>query len=150
MPVRQLTDFLDENAIHYESVSHTAAYTAQEVAESAHVSGYQMAKTVIVKLDGKLAMCVIPATERVNFSKLQSVSQCHTAELATEADFTRSFPACETGFMPPFGNLYGLPVYVSPQLRGEHTIAFNAGLSTEVVKMAWDDFEQLVHPTVLI
>jgi Ala-tRNA(Pro) deacylase len=57
-------------------------------------------------------------------------------------------PGCETGAMPPFGNLYGLPVYVDQTLTRDEEIDFNAGSHTELLQLAYADFERLVKPQV--
>ena len=108
MPVQKVVEFLTAHHVPYRTQRHSPAFTAQEVAEKAHISGYHLAKTVVVKLDGKMAICVLPATERVNFSQLRHAAGSHTAELASEDEFAGCFPTCELGAVPPFGNLYGL------------------------------------------
>ena len=149
MPVQKVADFLAAHRVPYRTQQHTPAFTAQEVAEQAHISGHRVAKTVVVKLDGKMALCVLPATERVNFSMLRHVAGSHTAELATEEEFACYFPTCEPGAMPPFGNLYGLPVYAMETLKSAKTLAFNSGDASELLVIDWEDFDELVHPVVL-
>ena len=149
MPTKKLLSYLDDHQIKYEVIRHPRAYTAQEVAGSAHIPGQEMAKTVIVKLDGKMAMAVLPATAQVDFDLLQSGTGAKTVELATEADFREVFTGCDVGAMPPFGNLYGVPVYVAEALAEDEQIGFNACTHTDVVRMRYDDFERLVQPTVI-
>jgi Ala-tRNA(Pro) deacylase len=149
MVVRRLKTFLDENGARYLTVSHSSAYTAQEIAAAAHIPGQSMAKSVMAKLDGKMTMLVLPAAYRVDLDLLKKAVGASTVELATEREFGLLFPDCETGAMPPFGNLYGLPVFVAASLKDTKEIAFNAGTHTEVVKLDFADFERLVKPTVL-
>jgi Ala-tRNA(Pro) deacylase len=149
MPARKLKDFLDSHGIKYLSMTHSPAYTAQEVAASVHVPGREMAKTVMVKIDDQLAMAVLPANRKVVLQDLREITGADKVKLATEDDFKSVFPDCEIGAMPPFGNLYGLDVYVAPGLTGDEEIAFNAGTHTEVIKMSYRDFERLVRPRVL-
>jgi Ala-tRNA(Pro) deacylase len=149
MPVKKLKEFLDANKIKYVSISHSPAYTAQQIAASAHVPGKDLAKTVMVKLDGKLAMVVLPASHRVDFELLGRVSGAAKVELATEAEFRGMFPECEPGAMPPFGNLYGMDVYAGQTLAEDDEIAFNAGSHTELIKLSYKDFERLVKPKVV-
>jgi Ala-tRNA(Pro) deacylase len=146
MPVQRLKEFLDRENVKYVSISHSPAYTAQEIAASAHVPGKELAKTVMVKLDGRMAMAVLPASLKVDFAKLKRASEAGQVELASEREFRDMFPGCEVGGMPPFGNLYDMDVYVSPQLAEDEEIAFNAGSHTELVKLAYRDFERLVRP----
>ena len=149
MPARMLRDFLDLNRIEYVTITHSPAYTAQGIAASAHISGKELAKTVMVKLDGKMAMTVLPASRRVDLESLRAVAEAQRAELCEEAEFKDAFPGCEVGAMPPFGNLYGLDVYATESLAEDEEIAFNAGSHTELIRMAYADFERLVRPRVL-
>ncbi len=149
MPIKKLKDHLDGEQIKYVTISHSPAFTAMEVAESAHVPGRALAKTVMVKLDGRMAMAVLPSTRKVDLNLLRESAGAEEAKLATEAEFKSLFPDCETGAMPPFGNLYGMDVYVSPSLAEDDQIAFNAGSHTEVMKLAYKDFERLVKPRVV-
>lgn len=149
MPVTKLKAFLDNRGIRYVTINHSRAYTAAEVAESAHVKSRDFAKTVIVKIDGTLAMIVLPANRRLVLHDLREWLANDQVRLATEEEFRGAFPDCELGAMPPFGNLYGMPVYVAASLVDEPEIAFNAGTHSEVIKLAYEDFEQLVQPLVI-
>ena len=149
MPVEKLKEFLDQNRVKYVSLRHSTSYTAQEIAASAHVKGRNMAKTVVVKLGGKLALAVLPAKYHVSLEKLKAASGAGSAELATEEEFIKTFPGCETGAMPPFGNLYGLPVYVDETLSRDEEITFNAGSHTELIQMAYKDFARLAGPKLV-
>ncbi len=149
MPVKKLKEFLDSNAIRYLSITHSPVYTAQEIAASAHIPGKELAKTVIVKLDGRMAMAVLPAAYKVDFKLLKEVSGVGKAELASEEEFRDMFPECDVGAMPPFGNLYGMDVYVAETLAEYETITFNAGSHTEVIQLDYADFHRLVRPKVM-
>jgi Ala-tRNA(Pro) deacylase len=147
--VVKLKEFLDQNRVKYVSLRHSTAYTAQEIAASAHVKGRNMAKTVVVKLGGKLALAVLPAKYHINLEKLKAATGAGAVEIATEEEFTKAFPGCETGAMPPFGNLYGLPVYVDETLSRDEEIAFNAGSHTELIQMTYADFARLAGAKVV-
>ncbi len=148
MPVQQLREFLEENRIKFVTMSHSQAFTAQEIAAAAHIPGREIAKTVMVKLDGELAMVVLPATDQVSIPRLKQATGAGEVELASEDEFSDRFPNCETGAMPPFGNLWGLTVFVDEHLREDEQIAFNAGSHTELVKLSYADYERLVDPVV--
>lgn len=148
MPLSKLREFLDSHNIKYLVISHSLAYTAQGVAALAHVSGKKLAKTVIVKIDGILAMAVIPASMHVSLELLKSLTGATTVEIASEAEFKNAFPDCETGAMPPFGNLYDMAVYADAMLADNEEITFTAGTHRELVRMQWKDMERLVNPTV--
>ena len=149
MPVKKLKQFLDKEKIRYVSISHSPAYTAQEIAASAHIPGKDLAKTVMVKLDGQMAMVVLPATRQVDFEAVKKKAGAKKVELANEKEFKDLFPECEIGAMPPFGNLYGMKVFAADALTKDAEIAFNAGSHTELIRLAYKDFERLVKPTVI-
>ena len=148
MPVDRLRKYLEENHVKYVSVSHSPAFTAQEIAASAHVPGKELAKTVMVKLDGKMAMVVLPAPDKVSAHRLKEVTGAREVELASEKEFADLFPKCEVGAMPPFGNLWDMEVFADAHLREDENIVFNAGTHTELVKLSFTDYERLVHPKV--
>jgi Ala-tRNA(Pro) deacylase len=144
--VQQLKEFLDSRGVKYVSVRHSLAYTAQEVAASAHVSGKEMVKTLVVKLDGKQAIVALPANEKIDLDQVKSATGAKSAELATEQEFGSRFPGCDVGAMPPFGNLYGMDTWVTESLTRDREIAFNAGTHTEVIRLSYSDFERLANP----
>jgi Ala-tRNA(Pro) deacylase len=149
MAATKLKEFLDANGVKYVTIRHSVAYTAQEVAASAHVRGKEMAKTVVVRLDGQLAMAVVPAAQKVDVRRLKEAAGAAVAEIAAEQDFRTSFPECDLGAMPPFGNLYGVPVYADTRLAEDEEIAFNACSHTEVMRLAFKDFERLAQPKIV-
>ena len=148
MPLQKLREFLDSNHVKYMTISHSVAYTAQEVAASAHVKGKDLAKTVMVVADGDLAMVVLPASFHINLELLKEATGSKQVRLASEGEFRDRFPGCETAAMPPFGNLYGMKVYVSQSLTHDKEIAFNAGTHSELIRLSYEDFERLVEPKI--
>ena len=149
MPTTKLRDFLKENRVPHEVIRHPVAFTATSVAGAAHIPGREMAKTVVVELDGQHVLAVLPATRKVNLERLRDATGALTVALPDERAFAAEFPECEPGAMPPFGNLYGLRTFVEPHLAADEQIAFNAGTHTEVVRMAYEDFERLAHPRLV-
>ncbi len=149
MPVLKLRNYLDDNNVEYITISHSPAYTAQRIAELTNTPGKELAKTVIVKMDDKFAMAVLPASHRVDLDHLKSAVGASEVVLASESEFKSLFPDCELGAMPPFGNLYNMGVFVSEQLTDDEDIAFNAGSHTELVRMSYQDFANLVTPQVV-
>lgn len=149
MPVKKLKAFLDENNIRYVTIKHSSAYTSQEIASSAHVSGKELAKTVMIKIDDEMAMAVLPASYQVDFKLLNEVFKNQKVSLATESEFKNLFPDCEVGAMPPFGNLYDMDVFVAEILRKNKEIVFNAGSHKELIRMNYKDFERLEQPAIL-
>ncbi|MHC4179706.1 MAG: aminoacyl-tRNA deacylase [Planctomycetota bacterium] len=146
MPGTKLKQFLDENQVRYVSIRHSPAFTAQETAASAHIPGRELAKTVMVKIDGKMAMAVLAAPKRLDLELLRRAAGGKKVSLADEKEFSSVFPDCEPGAMPPLGNLYGLKVYVDESLTEDRQIAFNAGSHAELIQMDYQDFQRLVQP----
>lgn len=148
MLAKSLKNYLDNRRIKYVTITHSKAYTAHEVAESAHIPEQMLAKTVMVVLDGVMAMAVVPSDHQVQLDEIRDLTHSNRVRLAKETEFRRFFPDCASGAMPPFGNLYDMSTYVSPELSVEGEIAFNAGSHTEVIRMSWADYESLVKPQV--
>ena len=149
MSFTRLKEFLDSQGIKYVAISHSLAYTAQGIAALTHIPGKELAKTVVVKTNGTLAMAVVPASRRVDLALLKAAAGAKTVELASEEEFKERFPDCETGAMPPFGNLYGMAVFADESLTHDKEIAFNSGSHWELIRMGWDDFERLVEPRIV-
>ncbi len=149
MPAEKLRKYLDENEVEYVTINHSPAITAQRIAELTHTPGKELAKTVIVKMDGKFAMAVVPASSRVDLDYLKRGVAAKEVEIASESEFKSLFPDCEVGAMPPFGNLYDMDVYVAEPLTDDEEIAFNAGTHSELVRMSYRDYDKLVAPKVI-
>ena len=146
MPSKKLKLYLDDNNVKYVTIKHSSAYTSQEIAAIVHIPGKDLAKTVIIKINGKMAMAVLPASYKVSFDDLKDTLGVKEARLAYEQEFIDKFPDCEVGAMPPFGNIYGMDVYVAESLAEKEEIAFNACSHIELIKMNFSDFERLVKP----
>lgn len=146
---KRLREYLEKNNIQYNTFKHRTAYTAQKIAASAHISGDLIAKSVMIKADGLIIMCVCPASYKINLDNLKKELKVKKVSLVSEKEFSRLFPDCEPGAMPPFGNLYNIPVYVAESLTADDDIVFNAGSHSELVQMSYNDFEKFVNPKIL-
>jgi Ala-tRNA(Pro) deacylase len=142
----RLQRLLHAQRIGFETIHHVRTATAEETVRRVPDAEADLAKTVMVKLDGRMAMVVLGARQHLDLAALAQAVGARQAELASEAEFAPLFPDCETGAMPPFGNLYGLDVYVDEGLSDDAEIAFNAGSHTELIRLPFALFEQLVHP----
>ena len=150
MPIlSKLRESLDQNQVEYTHTVHPLAYTAREVASAEHVPAHGVAKTVVFLSEQGYGMAVLPADCVVDLDQLRLDLGLSRLRLATEAELSELFPGCELGAMPPFGNLWGLPVYVDSAMSGEETIAFNAGTHRDVIHMRYRDFERLVNPAAI-
>jgi len=144
-----MKEFLDSHGVKYVKIDHSPAYTAREIAQSTHIKGKEVAKTIIVFIDNKMAMAVLSANYSIDFDYFRKEIGAKKIELATEEQFKDIFPDCEVGAMPPFGNLYGMNVYVDQHLTADKEIVFNAGSHSELVRMSYEDFARLVKPRVI-
>ncbi|HYE26236.1 MAG TPA: YbaK/EbsC family protein [Clostridia bacterium] len=149
MPTSRLKEYLDTNHIRYVTITHSLAYTAGGIAQITHIPGKLIAKTVMVIVDGLLAMAVVPGPMHVDLRAMKAALGAEEIEIASERQFAHVFPDCELGAMPPFGNLYNLPVYVDEELTKDKEIAFNAGTHRELIRLEYEDFGRLVAPQVL-
>lgn len=142
----RLEQYLREQGVAYELQPHPLAYTARGVAASEHVPAKEVAKAVIVMTDDRLAMVVVPASHDLQISELARGLGVRKARIAEEREFGPTFPDCEVGAMPPFGNLYGLRVYVDTSLSEDESIVFQAGTHTDTMRVKYSDFARLVNP----
>lgn len=149
MPISRLKEFLDKNNIRYVTVTHSTAYTAAALAQMTHTPGKEIAKAVMAVVDGALAMIIVPGSKHVDLRSLKAALGAKEVALAHEHEFAHVFPDCEVGAMPPFGNLYNVPVYVDEALTRDAEISFNGGSHRELVRLAYADFERLVKPEIV-
>lgn len=149
MSARRVQDLLASNNVSYRAIKHNPVFTAQEVAQSTHVPGKYMAKTLVVCIDGHLALAVVPATKRLDLTLLRSQAAAKEVRLADESEFEECFGECEVGTAPPFGNLFGIRTFVDLGMAMQEEIAFNAGTHTDVIIMRFCDFSELVKPLMV-
>lgn len=144
-----LEAYLREQQVPFAVQQHQVAYTAQDVAAAEHIPSQIMAKVVMVSADGELVMLVLPTNHRVDLAHVRTALGARELYLVGEREFATAFPDCEIGAMPPFGNLYHIPVYVDQRLADDETIVFQAGTHTETIRMRYADYARLVQPTVI-
>lgn len=149
MPLSKLETYLRNQDVSFNKIVHHKTYTAQRTAADAHISGKEIAKTVIMKIDGEMCMVILPADMQIDINLLKESTGAKNIRLATEIEFKDMFDNCEVGAMPPFGNLYDMPVYVAEVLKEDVFIAFNAGTHSLLIQMKYADFERLVQPIIL-
>ena len=148
MATENIQSVLERNHIHYGTIDHPTAYTAQETAAAAHIPGKEVLKPVMIKLDGRLTMAVVPAMAHVNLRRLAEIVGARSAEIAHESDFANLFIESERGAMPPMGNLYGIPVYMDSSLEGNDVVAFNAGSHNRLIEISFRDYKNFVQPHI--
>ncbi len=147
-PITKLRDFLDSNHVHYELLSHPVTFTSQELAAVEHVRGRELAKVVVLRCSSGFMMAVLPAPYHVDLQRARTTTGEQDLRLASEQEFVSLFPNCEPGAMPPFGNLYNLPVWVDESLTRDEDIVFNAGTHSQAIRMKYSDFARLAQPKV--
>ena len=141
-------EYLKEHGVPFKTLQHPPAYTAQEMAAEEHVSGNLVAKAVVVKGDGKYALCALPASYKLDMGKVARALEAKSAKLVDERDMAKLFPDVEVGAEPPFGNLWNLPTLVDEHLAADEEIVFQAGTHREAIRMRYADYESLVQPIV--
>jgi Ala-tRNA(Pro) deacylase len=146
---KRITEFLDKSRVDYEVIEHPLDFTAQETAAHTHTPGKEFAKTVFLRVDGKPAMAVLPAPQMVDLEEARTSIGADEVVLAHEDEIAKLCPDCDTGAAPPFGNLYEVPVYVSPVIAKDERVTFNAGSHRDAIRMDYSDFERLVKPRVV-
>jgi Ala-tRNA(Pro) deacylase len=148
MATQRIKEFLDGNHAKYVFVSHSPAYTAQEVAASMHIPGKLIAKTLVVRVNGDLALAVVPAPKDLDTALLARAAGGVETDIAEENDFVDRFTGCQLGTAPPFGNLFGMETYLDSELARQQDIVFNAGTHTDAVWMRIGDYVRLARPVV--
>jgi len=144
-----IMNFLDSQNVTYRHFIHPQAFTASETAEAQHVSGRELAKSVVVKADDRLMLAVIPASDRLDFEKLSHLVGASSIRLAREEEFEKVFEGCEVGAEPPLGKLYDVPIWLDASFEDHSTMIFNAGTHTDTIQMSVGDFEKVEEPKVV-
>lgn len=140
--------FLSEHGAAYEVLSHRATYSAQEMADAVHISGDEVAKTVLLKADGRYVLAVLPAIHRIEFDRLRELLKTEQVFLANEREIEQQFPDCELGAIPPFGSQYGMMTIVDESLSKDESIVFEGNTHFEAIRMSYADFARLENPKV--
>lgn len=145
----RLRSFLDRERIPYQTLRHPPDFTAQETAAHTRTPGREFAKVVVVHVDGLPAMAVLPAHHRLDLAKLASELGAKDVELCREDELRKLFEDCEVGAEPPFGNLYGMPVFLSRAMADDLHVTFNAGSHEDVVRMPFVEYVKAVRPRIM-
>lgn len=148
MVTEKLHALLDQHAVAYETHTHPRVVTAQRLAAEEHVSGWQVAKPVLLWISGQLAMAVVPAAADVDLDKCSELLGHNQVRLATEDEFAATFADSELGAEPPFGTLYGIPVFFDQRLRSQERIVCRNGTHTSSISMAVADYVRVVDPEI--
>ena len=141
-------NYLDLKRVPYEHHVHATAFTAQQLAAAERIPSAMVVKTVVVKADDQFVLAVLPASQRIDLPTLGQALGAREVELATEFEFQELFPDADLGAMPPFGNLYELPVFAEESLGRDEEIVFNAGTHEDAIRMKYADYSRLVEPKV--
>jgi len=143
---QRILDYLDSQNVPFEMLHHSQAFTAQEVAHSLHVSGKKCVKAVVARGDNKPVLVVMPASHRLNFQELKTALKAKQLEMLVESELVELFPDCDLGAVPPFGNLYGIAVWVDREVANAEKVLFCAGTHEDCIRMRYSDFAKLTLP----
>jgi Ala-tRNA(Pro) deacylase len=143
-----IRSYLEKAGVRYALRQHTKAVGGQELADTLKVTGWRVAKSVMVQVDGQPWIAVIPAAELLEPRRLAAALGAGSVRLLEEEEFGGAFPNCELGAEPPFGRLFGFPVVVDSRLAAEPSMLVRAGSHHEVIEISLSDFERLEQPKV--
>jgi Ala-tRNA(Pro) deacylase len=143
---QRIRDYLDSQNVPYETLHHSQAFTAQEVAHSLHVSGKKCVKAVVASGDNNLVIVVMPASHRLNIQELKSALKANLLEMLVESELVELFPDCDLGAVPPLGNLYGIEVWVDRAVANAEKVLFCAGTHEDCIRMRYSDFAKVTRP----
>jgi Ala-tRNA(Pro) deacylase len=134
----------------FEVLAHPDTFDAQHMAESLHISGRHVAKTVLLRADRGFAyiVAILPATKRVDLQQLSAAFGGSHLEFATEAEIAEHCPDCEFGVLPPFGSQYDIRTIVDAELAKDDWIVFEGPTHHEAIRIAMADFLRVEQPLV--
>lgn len=145
--VERLRQLLDAQDVPHDVITFPKAYTAQQVAHNAHVTGRRLAKTLVLRDDtGFDFMVVVPAWRQFDANAVRAMTGRSGTRLENEVELQNLFPDCELGAMPPFGHLYGMPMFVDKCFSKEPDLYFEAGNHHELVRLRWSDYAKIAQP----
>lgn len=139
MAGERVRHYLDEHGYDYDAEVHPRAVDAQRLAATEHVTGWEVAKPVLLKAGGEVVMAIIPGPAALDVECAAEALDCEV-RLAEEEEFSPLFDDCEVGAEPPFGHLYGVRTLIDPVLRRDAEVVFRAGTHDTAMKMRMEDF----------
>jgi Ala-tRNA(Pro) deacylase len=146
----QVERWLQQQGATFEVLEHEPTFSAQEMAQAVHVSGDNVAKTVLLKADGRFILAVVPATYYIHFELACEALGAQHVELARELDCARVFPDCEIGALPPFGSQYGVETLVDYALTEDDEIVFVGNDHRQSIRMKYRLYAELEQPRVSV
>jgi Ala-tRNA(Pro) deacylase len=145
-----LQTFLSEHHARFQTLEHPKTFSAQHMAHALHVPGDNIAKTVVLKVDGRYVLAVLQATHNVDLPLAREALQAESVKLALEGELAQFFTDCELGAVPPFGSHYGVDTLVDESLTHDNLIVFEGGSHREAICMSYRDFEEIERPQVAV
>ena len=144
----KIETFLQDKGVGFEKHAHVVTYTSQGLANAEHVSGYMVAKPVVVRGGTDFAMCVLAAPKHVDLQRVAQALRTPDVRLATESEMAEIFPDCELGAEPPIGSLFGMKTLMDEQLLDDEYLVMQAGSHTESIKLRREDYQRICEPEV--
>jgi len=141
-------NYLRDSGLLYAHSVHPRAETALETADAERIPAHEFAKCVVYFCEAGFGMAVVPADQFVDLKELARLLGAKFLRLADEAETAELFPNCELGAMPPFSNVYNMPVVVDREVAARKFVAFTIGSHRDVVRMAFADYRDIVRPLI--
>ncbi|MDB5352196.1 MAG: hypothetical protein JWN86_3443 [Planctomycetota bacterium] len=141
-----IREYLRGRHVPHETLLHSPSPSAAHLAQSVHVTGARVAKSVLVRFGAGYVLAVLPATHRIDMARLGSALQATGLTLATEDEVEFVFLDCERGAVPPFGSLYHLTTVVDASLSGGNEIVIEGNTRHEGIRLRYRDFEAVENP----
>ena len=144
---RRLEQWLRAEGVAFEILEHAPVFTSEEAARVRGTRLQQGAKALVVRAEDRFVHCVLPAHRRADSAALRAIVGTRKLRFATR-DELYELTGCEPGAVPPFGNLFGLPVLVDEALCDNDRVVFNAGSHARSITMRPADLVRVAAATV--
>ena len=147
-----ITELLSIRKCRYEHVPHEPTYSAQRLAGQLHVPGRDVAKAVLLRVNGKgerrFVLAVLAADQVVDFQQVARLLGARNVELAAETEIADHYPDCDFGVLLPFGSHCGITTIVDAGLTEDDEIWFEGNTRTEAIRMKFADYVRIEKPVI--
>lgn len=144
----RVINLLDDNKAEYSVQEFSSVYTAQQLAAETHTPGANVLKTVILHMNKRYIMAVIPADHRLDLEQLTLVLGGNAKpELVAESELPDLCDDADTGAEAPFGELYGMETVMEGSLHNsEHEVVFLSGSHRRAIRMPVTEYVRIADP----
>ena len=144
----ELRKLLDQHKISYKCWTHPSVHTSEEAARMRGVPLESGAKALVLRSEGKFLMVVIAGDKKIDLKRVKDVIKSKRLSLATHEEALH-VTHCTIGSIPPFGNLFSIPVYLDKSLLRNVIINFSAGRHDTSIAMSIADYQKVVKPVLV-